>query len=143
MVKKMAPKELYAAFLKAIKENNGKIVNTNINGRDAKVYLLNTNTARFVLDLNDLSIYQVKTISGKKLLFNKLANPDDLNKKNIEEDGLKKAMKALSKQFSDDMKSTFLERLQATRALKRKTVTRERLRRAIVKGATVRRSVAK
>ncbi len=140
---KMAAKELYTAFLKAIKENKGKIVNTNINGVDAKVYLLNTTTSRVVLDLNDLSIYQVKTISGRKLIFNKLANTDDLNKKNIKEDNLKKALKNLGKQFSDDMKGSFLEKLQAMRAIKHKTLAKTKIRKTIVKRATLKRSVAK
>ena len=122
----MAPKDIYSVFFNAIKEREGKIITTTIDGLKKPIFVLKKNTfkEKWVLDLESLSIYQIKTFFGRIISIKKVLDIRETNN-DANKDKFKEELEKLSSKFSDDMKSTFLEKLQKKAELKKELRKRE------------------
>lgn len=122
----MAPKEVYSVFFNAIKNREGKIINTNIDGVKKPVFVLRKNpfNEKIVMDLESLSIYQIKTILGRIRSINKVLDIRETNNE-AHKDKFKEELGKLSSKFSEDMKSAFVQKMQKKAAAKRELRQRE------------------
>lgn len=109
----MNSSEIYSVFFQAIKDKEGIIGHIKVDGEKKPVFILKNNifNEKYVLDLKDLSICQVKMFLGHIVSVNKVLDINELNNQQ-EKDKLKEELAKLSKKFTDDMKGSFLEKMK-------------------------------
>jgi hypothetical protein len=149
----MVPKEVYSVFFNAITNREGKIITTTIDGLKKPIFVLKRNpfNEKLVMDLETLSIHQIKTLFGRIVNINKVLDIRETNNE-AHKDKFKEELGKLSSKFSEDMKSAFVQKMQKKAAAKRELKNREfrprELKRELKpkikpKRPMVRRSIAK
>lgn len=140
----MNPEEIYSVFFEALRNNEGITGKLSIDGKKKKVFLLKKNhfNKKYVLDLETLSIFQVHNFLGI-ITSTKVLDINGISESN--KDKLQEELEKLSKKFSEDMKSTFLERLKLRKLElnKREIKPRELRPKFKPRKPIVRRSIAK
>lgn len=122
-IRDLSAREIYSIFFDALKNRSGKIFNTKINGENKLIFIFYKNPfdKRVILDLESLSVYQIKTFLGKITSIDQILDIDDTRNKR-EDDRLKEQLEKISDLISDDLKKKFIERLKVRRQQKKQKV---------------------
>lgn len=122
------PFEVYAVFFNAIKNSEGHIKNIIINNEKRTIFILKKNPfdKKVILDLDSLSIYEVRVFFGKIVSIDKILDIDDtIDNKN--KDLFKEKLEELSGKISEEFKNSFLEHLKKKKELKKKQKLQEKI----------------
>lgn len=139
-IKELSAKEIYFTFFKALKNKSGRVINTKINGDTRQVFIINRNPfdKKVMLDLETLSIYQIRTILGKTVGIDKILDIDD-DRNEQSNNRLKEQLDKMSDTISDDLKKKYIEKLKlrkqhkTKKVVSKKTIKNIKLKRPLVK----------
>lgn len=126
-IKDLSTKEIYSIFFEAIKNKSGRVVNTKINGDTKPIFILDKNPfdKRVMLDLETLSIYQIRTFLGKTVGIDKILDMED-TKNEQRRNRLKEQLDKVSDTISDDLKKKYIEKLKLRRQHKTRKVVNKK-----------------